>query len=151
MIDGVRVKRLRVVPDERGYIMEMLRSDWAEFERFGQVYTTAVYPGAVKAWHYHRVQTDHFVCLHGMAKVVLYDSREYSPTHEEIDEFFMGHLNPILLKIPPGVMHGLKGISPDLTLVVNIPTELYNYDEPDEHRLPAHTKQIPYNWDRKDG
>jgi len=120
MIDGVTVRKLKVIPDERGYLMEMLRSDWPEFEKFGQVYITAVYPGVVKGWHYHKIQTDHFICVAGMAKVVLYDGREGSPTQGEVNEFFMGHLNPILLKIPPGVMHGFKGISQEMTLIVNI-------------------------------
>ena len=151
MIDGVMTKKLRVIPDERGYLMEMLRSDWDEYDRFGQVYVTAVYPGVVKGWHYHKIQTDHFVCVQGMAKVVLYDSREDSPTHGEIDEFFIGSLNPMLVKIPPGVMHGFKGISQEVALIVNVPTELYNYQEPDEYRLPAHTGEIPYDWSRKDG
>jgi dTDP-4-dehydrorhamnose 3,5-epimerase len=151
MIDGVKTRKLRLIPDERGYLMEMLRSDWEEYDKFGQVYITAVYPGAVKGWHYHRIQTDHFICVHGMAKVVLYDGREGSPTHGEVNEFFMGDQNPMLLKIPPGVMHGFKGISQEMTLIVNVPTELYNYEQPDEYRLPAHTDQIPYDWSRKDG
>jgi dTDP-4-dehydrorhamnose 3,5-epimerase len=150
MIEGVKVKKLRVIPDERGYLMEMLRSDWEEFEKFGQVYVTAAYPGVVKAWHYHKLQTDHFVCVHGMAKVALYDSRPDSPTYGEVKEFFMGQHNPILLKIPPGVMHGFKGIGQEITLMVNVPTELYRYEEPDEHRLPAHTDEIPYDWSRED-
>ena len=151
MIQGVQVRKLRVIPDERGYLMEMLRSDWEEFTKFGQVYITAVYPGVVKGWHYHKIQTDYFVCVQGMAKVVLYDGREGSPTHGEVNEFFMGTLNPILLRIPPGVMHGFKGISQEMTLIVNVPTELYNYQQPDEYRLPPHTDQIPYDWARKDG
>lgn len=151
MIDGVKTRKLRLIPDERGFLMEMLRSDWEEYERFGQVYMTAVYSGVVKGWHYHKVQTDHFICVQGMAKVVLYDSRPESATHGEINEFFIGGQNPMLVKIPPGVMHGFKGISPELTLIVNVPTELYRYNEPDEYRLPAHTDQIPYDWERKDG
>lgn len=151
MIVGVTTRKLRLMPDERGYLMELLRSDWEEFERFGQVYLTAVYPGVVKGWHYHKKQTDHFICVQGMAKVVLYDGRSDSPTFGEVNEFFMGSLNPILLKIPAGVMHGFKGISQEMTLIVNVPTELYNYGEPDEYRLPAHTDQIPYDWNRKDG
>ena len=131
--------------------MEMLRSDWEEFERFGQVYITAAYPGVVKGWHYHKKQTDHFVCVHGMAKVVLYDGRKGSPTHGEVNEFFMGKLSPTLLKIPPGVMHGFKGIGQEVTLIVNVPTELYNYDEPDEYRLPPDTDQVPYDWALKEG
>ncbi|MBC7224604.1 MAG: dTDP-4-dehydrorhamnose 3,5-epimerase family protein [Anaerolineae bacterium] len=151
MIHGVRTRKLRLIPDERGFLMEMLRSDWEEFQKFGQVYVTAVYPGVVKGWHYHKIQTDYFICIAGMAKVVLYDAREDSPTYGEINEFFMGTQNPMLLVIPPGVMHGFKGISQEMTLIVNVPTELYNYDEPDEYRLPAHTDQIPYDWARKDG
>jgi dTDP-4-dehydrorhamnose 3,5-epimerase len=151
MIDGVKTRKLRLIPDERGYLMEMLRSDWEEYDKFGQVYITAVYPGAVKGWHYHKLQTDHFICVHGMAKVVLYDGREGSPTHGEVNEFFMGQQSPTLLKIPPGVMHGFKGISQEMALIVNVPTELYNYEQPDEYRLPAHTDQIPYDWSRKDG
>jgi len=151
MIEGVKTRKLRLIPDERGYLLEMLRSDWEEYERFGQVYMTAVYPGVVKGWHYHQIQTDHFMCVQGMAKVVLYDGRPDSPTHSEINEFFIGSQNPVLLKIPPGVMHGFKGISQEITLIINVPTELYNYDKPDEYRLPAHTDQIPYDWDRKDG
>ena len=71
MIEGVKTKKLRVIPDERGYLMEMLRPDWEEYDKFGQVYITAVYPGVVKGWHYHKIQTDHFICVQGMAKVVL--------------------------------------------------------------------------------
>jgi len=145
------VHKLRHIPDERGYLMEMLRSDWEEYDKFGQVYITAVYPGVVKGWHYHKIQTDHFICVHGMAKVVLYDGREGSATHGEVNEFFMGEQNPMLLKIPPGVMHGFKGIGQEMALIVNVPTELYNYEQPDEYRLPAHTDQIPYDWSRKDG
>jgi dTDP-4-dehydrorhamnose 3,5-epimerase len=151
VIEGVKLRKLRLIPDERGYLMEMMRTDWDEYEKFGQVYVTAVYPDVVKGWHYHKIQSDHFICVQGMAKVVLYDSREGSPTKGEINEFFIGSLNPAMLKIPPGVMHGFKGISQETTLIVNVPTELYNYQQPDEYRLPAHTDQIPYDWSRKDG
>jgi dTDP-4-dehydrorhamnose 3,5-epimerase len=151
MIKDVFVRPLKMIADERGYLMEMFRSDWEEFKEFGQTYITAVYPGVVKGWHYHKYQEDNFICVAGMAKVVLYDSREDSPTYGEVNEFFMGHLNPTKVTIPPGVMHGFKGISPEMTLIVNVPTKLYNYREPDEHRLPAHTDKIPYDWNRKDG
>lgn len=151
MIDGVLVRKLRLIPDERGFLMEMLRSDWEEFEGFGQVYVTAVYPGVVKAWHYHKIQDDHFICVHGMAKVVLYDAREGSPTRGQVNEFFMGTLNPILLRIPKGVYHGFKGISEEPALIVNVPTDLYNYQQPDEYRIEAHSTDIPYDWARKDG
>jgi dTDP-4-dehydrorhamnose 3,5-epimerase len=149
MIDGVKVKKLKVLPDERGRLMEILRSDDEIFENFGQAYITSAYPGVVKAWHYHKAQTDHFCVLVGMMKVVLHDGREDSSTKGETNEFFMGVHNPIVLKIPKGVYHGFKCISDTEAICLNLPTALYNYDEPDEHRIPAHG-QIPYDWDRKD-
>ncbi len=151
MIEGVRTKRLKVIPDERGLLMEMLRDDDDIYQKFGQVYLSVVYPGVVKGWHFHKRQTDHFVFVKGMAKVVLVDTRESSPTKGEVDEFFMGENNPILLVIPPFVLHGMKGIGTEAAYLVNTPTEHYNYDEPDEFRVPAHDPSIPYDWDRKDG
>ncbi|MFQ5912630.1 MAG: dTDP-4-dehydrorhamnose 3,5-epimerase family protein [Nitrospinota bacterium] len=150
-IDGVCVKVLKRIADERGWLMEMLRSDEELFTKFGQAYVTAAYPGVVKAWHYHKVQTDHFVCLRGMAKVVLYDPRESSPTRGFINEFFMGELNPLLVQIPPLVYHGFKAVDPDPAVILNIPTEVYRYEAPDEYRALPHGGPVPYDWARKDG
>jgi dTDP-4-dehydrorhamnose 3,5-epimerase len=151
MIQGVITKALKVIPDERGFLMEMLRDDDPFFQRFGQVYLSVVYPGVVKGWHYHKKQTDHFTFVKGMAKVVLYDSREGSPTKGEVNEYFMGEQNPVLLVIPPGVLHGMKGIGTEPAYLINVPTYHYVYEEPDEFRTPAHDPGIPYDWSRKDG
>jgi dTDP-4-dehydrorhamnose 3,5-epimerase len=151
MIEGVQVKRLKVIADERGWLMEMMRDDDPFYRKFGQVYLSVVYPGVVKGWHYHRKQTDHFVFVKGMAKVVLYDGRESSPTRGEINEFFMGDRNPILLVIPPLVLHGIKGIGPDPAYLVNTPTEHYVYDDPDEFRVALQAGEVPYDWGAKDG
>jgi len=151
MIQDVKIKRLKVIPDERGRLMEMLRADDDIFMKFGQVYMTTAYPRVVKAWHYHKKQWDHFVVVKGMMKVVLYDGREGSSTYKEINEFFLGDHHPILLQIPPLVYHGFKCISETEAIVVNIPTEAYRYEEPDEYRMDPHSKEIPYDWARKDG
>jgi dTDP-4-dehydrorhamnose 3,5-epimerase len=151
LIQGVNVKPLKVIADERGYLMEMMRADDPFFQRFGQSYVSVAYPGVVKGWHYHKVQTDHFVIVKGMMKVVLYDQREGSPTKGLLNEFFMGEKNPILVTIPPGVVHGMKGIGTEPAMLVNVPTEMYQYDKPDEYRIDPHSKDIPYDWTRKDG
>ncbi len=150
-IEGVILKKLRVIPDERGRLMEILRSDDEFFNRFGQVYMTTAYPGVVKAWHYHKRQTDHVCVLRGMAKVVLYDMRPNSPTNGHINEFFLGEHKRLLVRIPPMVAHGFKCIGTEEIIVVNIPDELYNYKKPDEFRIDPHSGDIPYNWARKDG
>jgi len=110
MIKGVKTKDLKVIPDERGWLMEVLRCDDDLFEKFGQVYVTTAYPGIVKAWHYHKIQTDNFTCIRGMMKVALYDSRKDSPTYKEINEFFIGEKKPMLITVPPLVYHGFKAI-----------------------------------------
>ena len=151
MIQGVETKKLRVLSDERGRLMEMLRADDPLFEKFGQAYLTTAYPGVVKGWHYHKKQTDHFTVVQGMMKVVLYDSRRDSATYGEVNEFFMGVHNQILLKIPRFVYHGFKCISETEALVINLPTEVYDYAEPDEFRVHPHENDIPYDWSLKEG
>lgn len=151
MINGVLVKKLKVIPDERGRLMEILRADDEFFQKFGQVYMTTAYSGVVKAWHYHKKQADNMTVVKGMMKIVLYDSRKESATFGEVNEIFAGIHNPVLVHIPPFVYHGFKCISEDEAIVVNAPTEVYNYKEPDEYRLSAHDNDIPYKWDRKDG
>ncbi len=145
------LKPMKVLADERGRLMEILRSDEEMFTKFGQIYLTTAYPGVVKGWHYHKKQVDNFVVVYGMMKIVLYDNRHGSPSKGVVNEFFMGEHNPILLRVPAGVLHGFKCISEREAIVINIPTEVYHHDVPDEFRMEAHTEQIPYDWDRHDG
>jgi dTDP-4-dehydrorhamnose 3,5-epimerase len=151
MIDGVKTKRLRVIPDERGRLMELLRADDELFQQFGQVYITTTYPQVVKAWHFHKIQTDNIAVVKGMVKLALYDPREGSPTRGEVNEFCIGEHNPLLIQIPKEVYHGWMCISEEESIAINIPTEVYRYDAPDEHRIHPHDNDIPYDWKRKDG
>jgi len=151
LIDGVVIKDLKVIPDERGWLMEILRSDDPFFQKFGQLYMTVAYPGVVKGWHYHKKQTDHFCCVKGMLKVVLYDDRAGSPTRGEVNEFFIGDKRPQLIRIPAGVLHGMKGVGVEPALLVNAPDQVYDYADPDEFRVPPHDNDVPYDWSRKDG
>jgi dTDP-4-dehydrorhamnose 3,5-epimerase len=146
MIEGVVTKQLKQVADERGWLIEIMRSDWEQFQKFGQVYVTAAYPQVVKAWHMHKKQTDNIACIKGMMKLVLYDGRDGSKTKGEINEFIIGERNLLTVKVPLGVWHGFKSVTEEYALMMNVPTELYNYKEPDEHRLPPDTKKIPYDW-----
>ena len=151
MIDGVKAKKLRVIPDERGRLMEILRNDDDVFLEFGQVYMTTTYPGVVKAWHLHKEQADNVACVQGMVKLVLYDPREQSPTFKQIDQYYLGLHNPLLVQIPMGVYHGWMCISTEEAVIVNVPTKCYAHDNPDEFRLDPHENDIPYDWKRKDG
>jgi dTDP-4-dehydrorhamnose 3,5-epimerase len=149
MIEGVTIKKLKVIPDERGRLMEMLRDDDDFFESFGQAYMTTVYPGVVKAWHYHKKQTDHIAVVNGMIKMVLCDWREESPTCREIVELYVGEHNPLLVRVPPMVLHGWKGIGDKEAIAINIPDRRYEHDSPDEERLPYDSPEVGYNWETR--
>ncbi len=150
MIHGVRVKPLKPIPDERGRLMEVLRCDDELFVKFGQLYVTTVYPGVVKAWHYHRKQTDFLAAVTSMVKLALYDPRSDSPTRGQVQEFLIGIHNPMLVIVPPLVYHGFKCIGETEAIVLNCPTEPYDPQSPDEFRLPPDSPEVPYKWERVD-
>lgn len=147
MIQGVETKQLTRHADERGFLMEILRSDDPIFTKFGQCYVSMNYPGVVRAWHWHQKQDDFFVVVKGMIKVGLCDMREGSATHGEVSEFYLGDNNNIVLRIPVGVAHGYKTVGVEPSLLINFPSEVYNREEPDEYRLPWDSDQIPFDWD----
>ena len=150
MIQGVRVKPLRVIADDRGRLMEILRSDDDLFIRFGQLYVTTAYPGVVKeGWHYHKKQVDHFAVVQGMIKLVLMDHREDAISYNEVNEFFLGQYSPQLVQVPALVLHGFKCLGTEEAIVLNCPTELYDYNEPDEFRVHPFSGEVPYDWATK--
>jgi len=159
MIQDVETKELKVIKDDRGFLMEMLRNDDKIFQKFGQVYMTFCKYGVAKAWHYHKLQDDYFIALQGKTLVGLYDARKKSKTFGQIAKFILaapeeklarrsigeggGH---IVLKIPKGVYHGFAALTKNGSKVLNVPTKTYNYKKPDEYRLVWNAKEIPFNW-----
>jgi len=146
VIKDVQVKKLKLIPDERGRLMEILRSDEEFFQKFGQVYMTTAYPGVVKAWHYHKKQDDYFTCISGAMRLALYDAREDSPTYKEVNDFIVSLDAPMLIKIPRLVYHGFKCVGDKEAIVINTPTMPYNSKDSDEYRLDAFKNDIPYDW-----
>ena len=126
MIDGVKVKKLKIIPDDRGRLMEILRCDEPIFEKFGQVYMTTAFPGVVKAWHYHKKQDDNFTCISGKMRLALYDARKGSPTYGEVNDFVIRLDEPMLVHIPKVVYHGFKCVSEIEAVVINTVTVPYS-------------------------
>jgi len=151
MIEGIKTKQLRLIPDDRGYLMEILRDDDEMFKGFGQCYVSATYPGIVKAWHAHSRQYDTFSCVQGNVKVGLWDGREESPTHGETNSFVIGEFNRLAIQIPPGVWHGWVCLGSGMSVVLNVPSEHYNYEEPDELRRPWDDPEIGFDWHVRGG
>jgi dTDP-4-dehydrorhamnose 3,5-epimerase len=149
MIDGVRIHQLRKIPDERGCIMHMLRSDAPHFEGFGEIYFSAVYPGAIKAWHLHTRMALNYAVVTGMIKLALYDDREGSATRGEVMELFLGDQNYSLVQIPPLIWNGFKGYGTTMAIVANCATVAHDPDE--IVRLDPTSPRIPYRWDLTHG
>lgn len=147
MIDGVVVLPLKQISDERGKIMHMLRCDDPHFERFGEIYFSMVYPGVVKGWHLHTEMTLNYAVVVGMIKLVLYDDRAASPTCGQIMEVFTGQDNYQLIRIPPMVWNGFKGIGVTSAIVANCATIPHRPDE--ILRKDPRSPDIPYDWSLK--
>lgn len=147
MIEGVLIKPLKQIPDERGKIMHMLRADDPHFEQFGEVYFSTVYPGVIKGWHLHTRMTLNYAVVSGMIKLVLYDVREDSSTKGELQELYVGEDNYALVKIPFGVYNGFKGVGLKPAIVANCST--IPHDPEEILRIDPFSNEIPYNWNLK--
>jgi dTDP-4-dehydrorhamnose 3,5-epimerase len=145
LIQGVAVRPLRRIPDERGIVMHMLRADDPHFEKFGEIYFSTVYPGVVKGWHRHREMTLNYAVVSGMVKLVLYDDRDGAPTRGELMELFVGDANYALVTVPPMVWNGFKGLTAPAAIVANCAT--IPHDPHEIERLDPRSPSIPYRWD----
>lgn len=149
MIEGVHIRPLKQIPDERGKVMHMLRCDDAWFEKFGEIYFSTVNLGVIKGWHLHQRMTLNYAVVAGMIKLVLYDDREGSPTRQEVVELFTGEDNYALITVPPGIWNGFKGIGVQPAIVANCSSEPHDPEE--IIRLDPLSDQIPYDWAVKHG
>jgi dTDP-4-dehydrorhamnose 3,5-epimerase len=78
--------------------------------------------------------------------VALYDGREGSATRGEVNEFFVGERNPLLISVPPMVYHGFKALGKETAYFLSVPSHPYDYRQPDEFRLSPDSDLIPYDW-----
>jgi len=149
MIDGVRIKPLKKICDERGMVMHMLRCDDPDFDKFGEIYFSVVYPGVIKGWHLHKEMTLNYAVVSGMIKLVLYDDREDSVTRGELQEIVIGEDNYVLVRVPPLVWNGFKGIGLKTAVVANCAT--HPHDPAEISRLDPFDNHILYDWSLKHG
>ena len=136
-------------PDDRGYFLEVARwvRDWWPTipATSSQVSAALNYPGIIKAFHYHRFQTDYWVPAAGLLQVALVDLRRGSRTYGAKNTLYIGTLRPWQLLIPPGVAHGYKVIGEQPSVLVYITNKFY--DPKDEGRIPYNDPSIAYDWE----
>ena len=144
MIDGVVVTPRKIIPDERGKVMHMLKATDPEFERFGEIYFSFVYPGVIKGWHLHREMIINYAVPVGMIKLVLFDDRAGSKTKGELQEIYLGEGNHCMVKVPVNVWNGFKGVGTVPAVVANCAS--IPHDPKEIERMDPFTKKIPYDW-----
>ena len=147
MIKDVKITPLKILSDNRGKVMHMLRNDSPVFKKFGEIYFSCTHPGVVKAWHMHKKMTLNYAIIKGQLKIVLFDDRKKSSTKGTIQEIYMSTENYFLLSVPPLVWNGFKGIGTETSIVANcsdIP-----HDTNEMIRISPNSKKIPYKWELK--
>lgn len=149
MIDGVKFILLKKIVDERGGVYHMLKRTDPHFIEFGEIYFSCGYPGVIKAWHIHKEMTLNNCCVVGMIKLVLYDSRTDSPTHGEVNEFFIGEENYGLVQIPPRITNGYKTFGNTMSIIANCAT--LPHDPEELIYIDPFSNDIPYDWSLKHG
>ena len=149
LIDGVQVTPFAVWPDDRGYFLEVARLGQgmvADFPAPGSQVSAALnYPGIIKAFHFHRFQTDFWVPAAGLLQVALIDLRRGSKSYGVKNTLYVGALRPWQLLIPPGVAHGYKVIGEQPSVLVYVTNR--TYDPKDEGRIPYNDASIAYDWE----
>lgn len=149
IIEGVKIIPLRQIPDERGKVMHMLKCTDPHFLKFGEIYFSVGFPGAIKAWHVHRSMTLNNAVIAGRVKLVLYDGRANSPTRGQLMELFIGEDNYCLVQIPPGITNGYQAYGDKPAILANCATEPHDPDE--LIRIDPLHGGVPYDWRLKHG
>ncbi len=144
MIYGVTVTPLTQISDKRGTVMHMLNVDSSVFERFGEIYFSCTYPGAIKAWHLHQQITLNYACVMGKVQIILYDDRSFSTTNGMVQELFLSPECYSLVTVPPNIWNGFRCIGSDTAIVANCATQPHVPSE--ITRKPAFDPSIPYQW-----
>lgn len=144
MIDGVKINKKKQIIDERGKIMHMLRVDDKEFIKFGEIYFSYTYPGAIKAWHRHKEMTLTYAAVSGKIKLVLFDDRKNSPSKGKLEEIFLSDEDYFTVTVPPLIWNGFKSIENKSAIVANCTDTPHSENEIERRKY--NDPNIPYNW-----
>lgn len=149
LISDLKIKPFPIWPDDRGYFLEVARTGQGLVAGFDsattQVSAAFNYPGIIKAFHYHRFQTDYWVPTAGLLQVACVDLRRGSRTYGHKNTLYVGALRPWQILIPPGVAHGYKVIGEQPSVLVYVTNK--TYDPKDEGRIAHDHASLAYDWE----
>jgi dTDP-4-dehydrorhamnose 3,5-epimerase len=149
LIAGVGLTPFALWPDDRGYFLEVARLGEGLVADFppdrSQISAALNYPGIIKAFHFHRFQTDYWVPAAGLLQVALVDLRRESKTFGTKNTLYLGAMRPWQVRIPPGIAHGYKVIGEQPSVLIYITNR--TYDPKDEGRISYNDTAIAYDWE----
>ena len=109
-IHDIIVTPLKIISDDRGKVMHMLRKDDKIFSKFGEIYFSTILQNKIKAWHLHKESTLNYSCIKGKVKLVLFDNRKNSPSKGALEEIILSptaslqiprELSPVWIAVCP--------------------------------------------------
>ena len=143
-ISGVIITPLKIISDERGSVMHMLRSDSPVFKSFGEIYFSTINFNSIKAWHLHKEATLNYACVYGQVKLTLFDNRNKSETFGKYQEIFLNKENYVLVTNPPNIWNGFKGLNKGYSIIANCLNLPHN--EKEMVREDHNSSKFKYNW-----
>jgi len=143
-IEGIKITPLKIISDNRGSVMHMLRSDSDVFQKFGEIYFSTIFKDSIKAWHLHKEATLNYACIFGKVKLVLFDDRTESTTNGLCQELYLSLDSYSLITIPPNIWNGFKGLNDIHSIIANCLTLPHN--EKEMVRLDLNDPKFKYNW-----
>ena len=143
MIKGVKITKLKIIQDDRGKVMHMLRKDSEVFKNFGEIYFSTIYFDKIKAWHLHKESTLNYTCVKGKVRLVLFDDRSDSLSKGSIQEIILSPNDYNLVTIPNNIWNGFKGLDKDESIIANCLDMPHNENE--MVRIDPFDKTIKYN------
>tara|TARA_B110000977_G_scaffold169100_1_gene218762 strand:- start:3864 stop:4307 length:444 start_codon:yes stop_codon:yes gene_type:complete len=143
-IEGIKITPLKIISDNRGSVMHMLRSDSDVFQKFGEIYFSTIFKDSIKAWHLHKEATLNYACIFGKVKLVLFDDRTESTTYGLYQELYLSLDSYSLITIPPNIWNGFKGLNDNHSIIANCLTLPHN--EKEMVRLDLNDPKFKYNW-----
>lgn len=144
MIFDVKITKLKIISDDRGKVMHMLRTDSPAFKEFGEIYFSTIYQGKIKGWHLHKESSLNYVCIKGKVRLTLFDDRPGSKSKNEIQEIILSPREYNLITIPPNIWNGFKGLDKDESIIANCLTLPHN--EREMVRKNPDDRYFNYKW-----
>jgi dTDP-4-dehydrorhamnose 3,5-epimerase len=145
MIHDVKITPLKIISDNRGKVMHMLRTDSQVFKKFGEIYFSTIYHQSIKGWHLHKESVLNYVCIKGKVKLVLFDNRKESSTKGVYQELILSPEDYFLVTIPPNIWNGFKGLDEAESIIANCLT--LPHDEKEMVRKDPFDENFSYKWE----